>query len=323
MERQQDSTCVPCTWRRCIQVSARMYFKPLTRSRFRVMTHIQAFMLLSRSRSWLHQQLLKQQLAPWNVTSEVSTSDPSFKVEFLGPRQNNFQREDATSACSTRKEVQNLVMLSLVLSTVYAQETEYGGEKFYLLCARFRIRKTVTSKASWIGAVSSGRDQPWVWAGERRRSREQWNEVKVLGVPCRSWDMARNKRWNEHFMEGTTWATRERVTNQCNVVCGHSVHVCTCNVTRCSVHTCRRLLGNWKLRASEKQLPERWEKKAVGITSCCVVQLCHRFPCADHVDLKKNYCSVQVEDRQISQFCFDLHLLFCCHCEDEDELVEG
>ena len=43
-----------------------------------------------------------------------------------------------------------------------------------ITCARFWIRKTVTSKASWIGAVYSGRDQPWAWARERRRSREQW-----------------------------------------------------------------------------------------------------------------------------------------------------
>ena len=44
-----------------------------------------------------------------------------------------------------------------------------------IFCARFWIRKTVTSKASWIGAVYSRRDQPWAWASERRRSREQWN----------------------------------------------------------------------------------------------------------------------------------------------------
>ena len=35
--------------------------------------------------------------------------------------------------------------------------------------------------------------------------------------------------------------------------------------------------------ASEKQLPEQ-DKKDVGITSCCVVQLCDRFPCADDFD---------------------------------------
>ena len=64
---------------------------------------------------------------------------------------------------------------------------------------------------------------------------------------------------SECFMEGTTWGTRERVTNQCNVLCGHSVHVCTWNVTRCFYLW--RPPENWKLPASEKQQPEQWEKR--------------------------------------------------------------
>ena len=68
------------------------------------------------------------------------------------------------------------------------------------------------------------------------------NKVKVLGVLCRSSDMARSKRWNEYFMESTTLATHERVTNQCKVLCGHTIHVCTCNVTRCFVHILWRFL---------------------------------------------------------------------------------
>ena len=37
-----------------------------------------------------HQQQFKQQLALGSVTSEVSTSDPVQRVEFLGPEQHNY-----------------------------------------------------------------------------------------------------------------------------------------------------------------------------------------------------------------------------------------
>ena len=60
-----------------VQVLSRMYFKPLSRSWLRVLTH---------------QQLFKQQFAPWSVASEASTSDPSCWVEFLGPKQHNYQK---------------------------------------------------------------------------------------------------------------------------------------------------------------------------------------------------------------------------------------
>ena len=43
------------------------------------------------------------------------------------------------------------------------------GVIVFMLCGRFWIRKTVTSKVSWICPVYSGRDQPWAGAGERRR----------------------------------------------------------------------------------------------------------------------------------------------------------
>ena len=78
-----------------------------------------------------HQQLLKQQLAPWSVTCEVSTSNPSVRVEFLGPDNATTKRDDAISAYAARKEgrkVQNLVMMPPALSTVYTQDTGYGGE---------------------------------------------------------------------------------------------------------------------------------------------------------------------------------------------------
>ena len=50
-----------------------------------------------------HQQLFKQELAPWSVTSEVSTSNPSFWL-FLGPNNTTTRREDATSSYAPRKE---------------------------------------------------------------------------------------------------------------------------------------------------------------------------------------------------------------------------
>ena len=80
-----------------------------------------------------HQQLFKQQLAPWRLTSEVSTSDPLFRVDLLGPEQQTYPGDDAASARAARKEVQNLVMLPLVRSTVYRQDTGCVGEQFCML----------------------------------------------------------------------------------------------------------------------------------------------------------------------------------------------
>ena len=51
-----------------------------------------------------HQQLFKQQLAPWSEASEVSTSTPSFRVEFLGPNNTTNQREDSRNFSVRSKE---------------------------------------------------------------------------------------------------------------------------------------------------------------------------------------------------------------------------
>ena len=51
-------------------------------------------------------------------------------------------------------------------------------------CARFWIRKTATSKASWICAVCCGRAQPWAWASERRKSRVKVKERTKCWVDC-------------------------------------------------------------------------------------------------------------------------------------------
>ena len=66
------------------------------------LTHIGAFTLLSKSRSCLVLNLFKQKLPPWSVTSEVSTSDLTKRVECLGPKQHNYRKVDATSACAAR-----------------------------------------------------------------------------------------------------------------------------------------------------------------------------------------------------------------------------
>ena len=56
---------------------------------------------------WTHQQLFRQQLAPWSVTSEVSTPDPSFRVDFLRSNQHNYlwktqhQRAQQEKKCIT------------------------------------------------------------------------------------------------------------------------------------------------------------------------------------------------------------------------------
>ena len=46
-----------------------------------------------------------------------------FRPPTLDPKQDNYQREHATSACAARKEEQNWIMLSLVLSTVSKHDT--------------------------------------------------------------------------------------------------------------------------------------------------------------------------------------------------------
>ena len=79
-----------------------------------------------------HQHLLKQQLAPWSVASEVLTSDPSC-VKFLGPNNATTKGKTQLQRSLQGKKMQNLVMLSLVLITVYTQDTGYGGEQLKML----------------------------------------------------------------------------------------------------------------------------------------------------------------------------------------------
>ena len=90
-----------------------------------------------------------------------------------------------------------------------------------------------------------------------RPGTEEKIEDEVLGVLCEARDIAR-ERWTETIILATqlTLSHRCGTRNECNVMCGQSVRICTCCV-RVTVHTPRRLPGNWKLPASEKQLPEQ------------------------------------------------------------------
>ena len=85
--------------------------------------------------------------------------------------------------------------LNLLLSDDRVVDSPVG----LITCARFWIRKTVTSKASWRSVLRTC--EP-VSEGEAENSE---NEVNVLGVLCMSWDMARNNRWNEYLLTPTSW----------------------------------------------------------------------------------------------------------------------
>ena len=93
-----------------------MYLKLLSRSLFPVLTHIQAFEVprsLERD-------------------SVVSTSDPSFKVEFLGPKQHNNRKNGRRNFSAHTKGRNGGELGHVVLSTVSEQDTGNGGEQ--LLC---------------------------------------------------------------------------------------------------------------------------------------------------------------------------------------------
>ena len=80
----------------------------------------------------------------------------------------------------------------------------------------------------------------WVFCAEQETSRERGEMKRIF------WHTIR-----------LTLSHRCGTRNECNVMCGQSVLICTCCVRRVTVHTPRRLPGNCKLPASEKQLPEQ------------------------------------------------------------------
>ena len=59
----------------------------------------------------------------WSVTGEVFDLAPFAKVEFLGPKQHEYQREDATLRCTTRKNGAQPGRVLVGTSTVCTQDT--------------------------------------------------------------------------------------------------------------------------------------------------------------------------------------------------------
>ena len=94
-------------------------------------------------------------------------------------------------------------------------------------CESFWISMSVTIAFSWISARNSGCEQPL----------ETWNRGKSKG-----WSAGysvRSKKWNDYFGHTIRLTLSQRcgTRNECNVVCGQSVRICTCCVRGVTVHT--------------------------------------------------------------------------------------
>ena len=78
----------------------------------------------------------------------------------------------------------------------------------------------------------------WVWA--TFVAAEQMKKMRKMCCVFRAWRETLRKRWNDYFVEGTTWtwawATRERVTS-C-VMCGQTARTCTCQNVLCERCIC-------------------------------------------------------------------------------------
>ena len=85
-----------------------------------------------------HQQLFKQQLAAWSVTSEVATPDPSSRVEFLRSKQHNYFWKTQLQRAA-REEMQNLVVLSVVVSTFFHKIQCTVESSFYMQRSTHRL----------------------------------------------------------------------------------------------------------------------------------------------------------------------------------------
>ena len=69
------------------------------------------------------QQVFKQQVAPWSVTGEVWTSDPSFLVEFLGLNDITTKEKTQRQRSEQRRKVQKLG--HVVAATQHSLYTKY------------------------------------------------------------------------------------------------------------------------------------------------------------------------------------------------------
>ena len=112
-------------------------------------------------------------------------------------------------------------------------------------CARFDFRGTGTPP--WIVAVYVWivGQQAWVC---RRGWLQDWKgrwERTCAGGQCQVRQGTRHDAWMTDCFRHTnpwTWATHVRLMK--SVMCWHTVRICTCCMSGCSVHTSRRLSGS-------------------------------------------------------------------------------
>ena len=83
-----------------------------------------------------HQHLLKQQLAPWSVASEVLTSDPSCRVKFLGPNNATTKGKTQLQRSLQGKKMQKLG--HVVVGTHHSLYTRYRVRWRAVKNAKFR-----------------------------------------------------------------------------------------------------------------------------------------------------------------------------------------
>ena len=116
-------------------------------------------------------------------------------------------------------------------------------------CERFWINISVTPAFPWICAGISGCEQPL----------EIWNRGKRRGWSAGCFVRSKRHRERDEItsilgtQSGWPWAT-DVVQGTIAMWYADKVCICTCCVRGVTVHTFRRLPGNWKLPASEKQL---------------------------------------------------------------------
>ena len=61
------------------------------------------------------------------MASEVSTSDPSHGVKFLGPETHNYEKEDTTFRCTTRGNGAEHGIVLVGTSTVVQHKIRWNG----------------------------------------------------------------------------------------------------------------------------------------------------------------------------------------------------
>ena len=126
-----------------------------------------------------------------------------------------------------------------------------------------------------------------------RPGTEEKGEEDVLRVPCIAWDIAQEMEWRfceKHNLNlSHAWV--------CNIMCDVRIDCAHLYRLKCGVWEVylftpphRRLPGNWKFPASEKQLPEQEKRLSKSLLQQILLCMYRTFNIF--------FCSVQVEDRQ-------------------------